>query len=149
MMQRSMFTVIPFAAGCMRRSARVLLLPALVIASLLLSACPEDPLGPDNRMALIAFGHCNYSQALRLTDLAIAGGDQHHIQRAWMLKVAILRDQGKLAAAEALYPELAAAWQAAKKSKLKASRRERDIDILIDIARNERRANGLATDCRP
>ncbi len=119
----------------------------LGMAAGLLSGCPEDPLGPDNRLALIAFGRCDDQQALQLADLAIARGDAHHIQRALMLKAAILRDRGDTSEAEAIYPELAKAWTAARKSELKTSRRERDISILIDIAHNERRANDLPTDC--
>lgn len=121
----------------------------LVAITPLLSGCPQDPMGPDNRMALIAFGRCDYAQALQLTDMAIERGDDMHIQRAWMLKAAILRDQGDTAAAEAIYPKLEATWKAAKKTDLKTSRRERDIAILIDIAHNDRRANGLAADCQP
>jgi hypothetical protein len=124
-----------------------LFLAGALLAALLLTGCPEDPMGPDNRMALIAFGHCDYRQALHLTEMALARGDDHHVQRAWMLKAAILRDQGAKAAAEALYPELNAAWKAARKTELKASRRERDIGILIDIAHNERRAKGLPLNC--
>jgi hypothetical protein len=121
----------------------------VIAASLLLSGCPEDPMGPDNRMALIALGQCHHAQALHLTDLALARGDAYQAQRAWMLKAAILRDSGALARAEALYPQLEAAWRAVKKTDLKPGRRERDIEIFLDIARNERRVNGLPDDCQP
>lgn len=127
----------------------VLAMAFLALISPLLGGCPEDPMGPDNRMALIALGHCDHAQALQLADSAIERGDAVHAQRAWMLKAAILRDQGRTDAAEALYPELEAAWRAARKTELNASRRERDIAILLDIARAERRANGLAVDCSP
>ncbi|WP_328983786.1 hypothetical protein [Thiorhodovibrio winogradskyi] len=132
----------------MKTASKALFLCCLASASLLLSGCPEDPMGPDNRMALIAFGRCDHQQALELTNRAIERGeDPHHIQRAWMLKAAILRDQGQMAALKTIYPQLDAAWKNARKSELSDSRRERDINILIDVAHNERRANRLAVDC--
>ena len=130
-----------------RQLARI---ASLAIAGALLSGCPEDPMGPENRMALIAFGRCDYQQALQLTERVIEQKqDIYHVQRAWMLKAAVLRDMGRTAEAEAIYPELEAAWKAARKSALKTSRRERDIAILIDIAQNERHSNGLPVECDP
>lgn len=129
------------------RPWRGVLLTGFIAAGVLLGGCPEDPMGPDNRLALIAFGRCQPEQALHLTDLAIKQGDAHQRQRAWMLKAAILRDSGDLSGAQALYPELEAAWMAVKKNPLQPSRRERDIRLLIDIAYQERRAHGLPGDC--
>ncbi|EIC21877.1 hypothetical protein [Thiorhodovibrio frisius] len=128
-----------------RQLARI---ASLAIAGALLSGCPADPMGPDNRMALIAFGRCDYQQAMQLTERVIEQEkDVYHVQRAWVLKAAILHDMGKTAAAEAIYPEIEAAWKAVRKSTLKTNRRERDIAIMIDIAHNERQSNGLPVDC--
>jgi hypothetical protein len=115
----------------------------------LLLGCGEDPLGPENRFALIAFGQCSYDQALMLAEQAIASDNADHIERGLMLKAAILRERGDTAAAEALYPEIAAAWERARDKTLKPSRREREIQLLIDIARAERHDKALAPDCRP
>ncbi|NEX15135.1 MAG: hypothetical protein C1943_00505 [Halochromatium sp.] len=118
------------------------------LSALLLSSCAEDPMGPENRFALIAFGQCSYDQALMLADQAIAKGNADNIERGLMLKAAILRDRGDLQAAEALYPEIDAAWQAAKEKPLSESRRLRDIQMFIDIAHAERHAKGLDPSCQ-
>jgi hypothetical protein len=106
-------------------------------------------MGPENRMALIAFGQCRLGPAMQLLDRVIAEGDANSRERALMLKVAMLREQGETAAAEALYPDLAAAWQARKDRALKERRRERDIGLFIDVVRAERRTRNLPVDCRP
>jgi len=118
------------------------------LSALLLSSCAEDPMGPENRFALIAFSQCSYDQALMLADQAIAKGNADNVERGLMLKVAILRDRGDLQAAEALYPEIDAAWQAAKEKPLSESRRLRDIQMFIDIAQAERQAKGLDPACQ-
>lgn len=123
------------------------LLFAGLCAGTLLLGCGEDPLGPENRFALVAFGQCSYDQALMLTDQAIARGNADNVERGLMLKAAILRDRGDQAAAEALYPQIAAAWERARDKPLKPSRRERELQILIDIARAERRAKELDPNC--
>ncbi|KAA6184171.1 hypothetical protein F2Q65_13345 [Thiohalocapsa marina] len=116
--------------------------------SLLLTGCGDDPLGADNRMALLALGKCRHDQALQMTDNAIARGTEHNAQKALLLQAAILRDQGDIAAAEVLYPRIAAAWESVKGRPLTEERRERDIRLFLDVARNERLANGLPPDCR-
>lgn len=121
---------------------------ASVFSMLLLSSCAEDPMGPENRFALIAFGQCSHAQALMLADQAIAKGNADNVERGLMLKAAILSDRGDLEAAEALYPEIDAAWQAAKEKPLSESRRTRDIQMFIDIAHAERRAKGLDPSCQ-
>jgi hypothetical protein len=118
-----------------------------VLGLLVLVGCSEDPLGPENRFALIAFGQCQHDQALMLVEQAIARGQPENIERALMLKAAILRDRGDLAASEALYPQIEAAWQAAKDKTLSTNRRERDIQMFIDIAQAERRTKGLDPGC--
>lgn len=123
------------------------LLSAL-LSALLLASCAEDPMGPENRFALIAFGQCSYDQALMLADQAIAKGNADNVERGLMLKAAILRDRGDPKAAEALYPEIDAAWQAAKEKPLSESRRLRDIQMFIDIAHAERHAKGLDPSCQ-
>jgi hypothetical protein len=120
--------------------------PALA-AAMLLGGCGEDPMGPDNRLALMALGKCRHAQALQLTDNAVARGNEHNIHRAWALKAAILRDMGDEAGAEAIYPRIEAAWEKAKGRTLSEARRERDIGLFLDVARAERLANGLAEDC--
>ncbi len=119
-----------------------------VLSALILSSCAEDPMGPENRFALIAFGQCGYDQALMLVDQAVTKGNADNVERGLMLKAAILRDRGDLAASEALYPEIGAAWQAAKEKTLSDSRRERDIQMLIDVAHAERHAKGLDPSCQ-
>jgi hypothetical protein len=115
--------------------------------SAMLAGCSEDPLGPENRFALIAFGQCSYDQALMLAEQAIAGGNADNVERGLTLKAAILRDRGDTAAAEALYPEIEAAWERAREKPLSPSRRERAIQMLIDIAHAERRAKGMDPNC--
>jgi hypothetical protein len=119
----------------------------IVLGTLLLAGCPNDPMGPDIRLALLALGQCNHDAALKLADNGIAAGDDNNRERGLMLKAAILRDRGETAAAEALYPDIAEAWKARKGSTLKDSRRERDIGLYLDVARAERRARGLPEDC--
>ncbi|WP_201246184.1 hypothetical protein [Halochromatium salexigens] len=114
---------------------------------LLLISCAEDPMGAENRFALMALNQCNHGQALMLVDQAIERGNAENVERALMLKAAILRDRGDTAAAEALYPAIDAAWEAAKEKSLSASRRERDIQMFIDIAQAERHALGLDATC--
>jgi len=128
-----------------RHSALLKLVPLLIL--LLLAGCGEDPMGPDNRMALLAFGQCRYDQALQLTDNAIERGSEPNVQQALMLKAAILRDQGDSAGAQALYPRIDDTWEAVKRRALSTERRERDIALFIDIAQRERIAQGLAPDC--
>lgn len=122
---------------------------AAALAALLATGCGEDPLGPDTRLALIAFGQCRYDQAMQLTENAIARGTPQNVSRARLLQAAILRDRGDTAAAEALNPAIDAAWQAARHGALKPERRERDIRLFIEVARAERQAHGLAPDCSP
>jgi hypothetical protein len=122
------------------------LLPGL-LAALLLTGCGEDPMGPDNRLALLALSKCRHAQALQLADNAIARGNAQNIHRGWALKAAILRDMGEEADAEALYPRIAEAWEAAKGRTLTPERRERDIGLFLDVARAERVAQGLSPDC--
>lgn len=119
-----------------------------MLSALLLSSCAEDPMGPENRFALIAFSQCSYDQALMLADQAIAKGNADNVERGLMLKAAVLRDRGDLEGSQALYPEIDAAWQSAKEKPLSASRRERDIQMFIDIAHAERRAKGLDPSCQ-
>ena len=69
------------------------------------------------------------------------------MQRALLLKAAILRDAGDEAAAEALYPRVGEAWNAVKKRDLTPERREREIGLFLEVAKQERRVNGLPTDC--
>jgi hypothetical protein len=130
-----------------QRLSRPLLGAMLALA--LLTSCSEDPLGPENRFALMAFSQCNHAQALMLVEQAIENGNLDNRERGLMLKAAILRDQGETAAAEALYPEIEEAWQRAKKKSLSPQRRERDIQMLIDIAQAERYAKKLDPSCRP
>lgn len=127
---------------------RVIGLACTLVATALLGGCSEDPLGPENRFALIAFGQCSHRQALMLVDQAIARGNADNIERGLMMKAAILRDQGDSAAAEALYPEIDAAWAAAKGKALSPNRRARDIQMYIDIAKAERHAKGLDPECK-
>jgi hypothetical protein len=127
--------------------SRAVLSATLALA--LLAGCSEDPLGPENRFALIAFSQCNHAQALMLVEQAIKRGNLENKERGLMLKAAILRDQGETGAAEALYPEIEEAWQKAKQKSLSPQRRERDIQMLIDIAHAERYAKKLDPSCRP
>lgn len=119
----------------------------LLAALALLAGCGEDPMGPDNRLALLALSKCRHAQALQLTENAIARGNEHNIHRGWALKAAILRDMGDTQGAQALYPRIAEAWEAAKGRTLTPARRERDIRLFLDVARAERVAMGLAEDC--
>jgi hypothetical protein len=120
---------------------------SVALFCLLLAGCGEDPMGPDNRLALLALGKCRHAQALQLTDNAIERGNEHNIHRAWALKAAILRDMGDTAGAQALYPRIEAAWEAAKGRTLTEARRERDIGLFLQVARAERQTHGLAPDC--
>ncbi len=120
---------------------------AALLPLLLLTGCGEDPMGPDNRLALMALGKCRHAQALQLADNAIAQGTEKNVHRAWALKAAILRDLGDEAGAQGLYPEIAAAWEAAKGRTLTEARRERDIRLFLDVARSERLAQGLSENC--
>jgi hypothetical protein len=125
-------------------------LPTLLLLTLPLlplGGCGEDPMGPDNRLALMALTKCRHDQALQLADNAIARGNAQNVHRAWALKAAILRDRGDTGAAEKLYPEIAAAWEAAKGRTLTDARRERDIGLFLEVARAERLAQGLSEDC--
>jgi hypothetical protein len=122
-------------------------LAAALTAALLAGGCGEDPLGPDNRMAVLAFGKCLHAQALQLADNAIATGSAENIYRGLALKVAILRDLGDTIGAEALYPQLEQAWEAAEERTLTEYRRERDIGLFIDVARAERQVQGMNADC--
>lgn len=122
-------------------------LVALALAGALLGGCPEDPLGPDNRMALLAFGRCDHAQAVQFAARAIASEDPRYVQRAWMLKLAMARDQGDSDAALAISAQLETAWANARGGTLTAARRERELGILSDIAHQERRAQGLPADC--
>jgi len=119
----------------------------LLLAGLLLSGCGEDPMGPDNRLALMALSECRHTQALQLTDNAIARGNEQNVHRAWALKAAILRDLGDTKGAQALYPKIAAAWEAAKARTLTDARRERDIGLFLEVAHAERHTKGLPADC--
>jgi len=119
----------------------------IAATALTLTGCPDDPMGPEVRLAMVALGQCKYDTALKLVDHAISGGDENYRERALMLKAAILRDQGDTAGAEALYPAIAEAWKTRKDSTLKPSRRERDIGLYLDAARGQRRSNGLPEDC--
>jgi hypothetical protein len=121
--------------------------PALLLGALLVNGCGEDPMGPDNRLALMALTKCRYDHALQLTDNAIASGSEKNVHRAWALKAAILRDRGDTAGAEALYPRIAEAWEAAKGRTLTEYRRERDIGLFVDVARAERQAQGMSPEC--
>ncbi len=119
----------------------------LLLAGLLLSSCGEDPMGPDNRLALMALSECRHALALQLTDNAIARGNEQNVHRAWALKAAILRDLGDTKGAQALYPEIAAAWESAKGRTLTEARRERDIGLFLEVAHAERQTKGLPADC--
>jgi len=125
------------------RLALLTIIPIL----LLVNGCGEDPIGPDNRMALRALGQCRHAQALQLTDNAIERGSARNAQQALMLKAAILRDQGANAAAEALNPRIAKSWEAVKRRPLPPKQREHEIAVFIDVARNERIAQGLSPNC--
>jgi hypothetical protein len=130
----------------MQPNRRLRLLSILAIL-LLLSSCGDDPIGPDNRMALRALGQCRHAQALQLTDNAIERGSARNALQALMLKAAILRDQGENAAVDALYPRIAETWEAVKRRALPPEQREREIAIFIDVARNERIAQGFSPNC--
>lgn len=127
-----------------RRGAHLALALMVVLA---LIGCAEDPMGAENRFALMALSQCNHAQALMLVEQAIERGNADNVERGLMLKAAILRDRGDNAAAEALYPRIEAAWQAAKEKPLSASRRERDLRMFLDIAQAERHAQGLDANC--
>jgi hypothetical protein len=129
------------------RTRYAVTLSSMLLAGLLLAGCGEDPMGPDNRLALMALGKCRHAQALQLTDNAIARGNANNIHRAWALKAAILRDMGDTEGAEALYPQIEAAWEAAKGRTLTDARRERDIGLFQEVARAERQSHGFAADC--
>jgi len=118
-----------------------------IVPILLLGSCGNDPIGMDNRMALRAFGLCQHAQALQLTDNVIERGRERNAQQALMLKAAILQDQGENVAAEALYPRIAETWEAVKRRALPPEQREREIAVFIDVARNERIAQGLSPTC--
>lgn len=135
----------------MYQTTRIRMRGALAISSLLLGllagGCGEDPMGPDNRLALMALGKCRHAQALQLADNAIARGNEHNVHRGWALKAAILRDMDDTRGAEAIYPEIAEAWETAKGRTLTEARRERDIGLYLDVAHAERQVNGLGVDC--
>jgi hypothetical protein len=114
---------------------------------LVLTGCGDDPLGPDNRMALLALGQCEHELALQLTDNALERGSPPNVHRALLLRAAILRDLGDAHGERALYPRIDEAWRGVKRRELKPARRERDIQMFIDVARNERRARGLEPGC--
>jgi hypothetical protein len=126
------------------RYGRAVLVFVFVLA---LSSCSEDPMGAENRFALMALSQCHYEQALLLVEQAIEHGNADNVERALMLKAAILRDRGDTAAAEALYPAIDAAWEAAKEKSLSASRRERDIQMFLDVVQAERHAKGIDAAC--
>ncbi|QQO54220.1 MAG: hypothetical protein N838_13570 [Thiohalocapsa sp. PB-PSB1] len=119
----------------------------IITAILLFGGCSRDPIGADNRMAQRALGQCRHEQALQLTDNAIERGSERNAQQALMLKAAILRDRGDQAAAEALYPQITETWEAIKRRTLSPEQREREIRMFIDVARNERIAQGIAANC--
>lgn len=131
----------------LHRRPRRFALPALALM-LTLGSCSEDPMGAENRFALMALSQCNYEQALLLVEQAIERGNADNVERGLMLKAAILRDRGDNAAAEALYPALEVAWEAAKGKSLSANRREREIKMFLDIARAERHVKGLDAACK-
>ncbi len=112
-----------------------------------LGGCGKDPMGPENRMALLAFGQCQYERALELTDFAIEQGSDKNAHRALLLQAAIYRDLGQPKAAEALYPAITTQWAAMDKGHLSGSKRERDIQLMLDIALEERRLRELPADC--
>ena len=136
-----------FAAGPIPSPLVAAALASALAASLVLVGCGEDPLGADNRMALLALGKCRHDQALQLTENAMQRGNEHNVQQSLMLQAAILRDRGDASAEQALYPKIAEAWEAVKRRALTPERRERDIRLFIDVARDERLAQGLAPDC--
>lgn len=115
---------------------------------LLLAACQKDPLGPENRMAMMALTQCRHDQALLLTDAALARGNEHNRLRALLVKAAILRDRGDAAAAEVLVPAIDAAWVESKRSQPTPARRERDIGLYLQVAQADRQARGIAPDCQ-
>jgi hypothetical protein len=119
-----------------------------MLALALLAGCSEDPLGPENRFALIAFSQCNHAQALMLVEQAIEQGNPDNKERGLMLKAAILRDQGDTVAAEALYPAIAKSWEQARGKSLSPQRREREIKMLVNIAHAERHAKNIDPKCR-
>lgn len=119
----------------------------LALLALLLSGCPKDPLGADNRLALVALGQCQHAQALLLTERAIAVGSKHNVQQAQMLRAAILLDGGDRAGAESLYPAIDAAWEAARGKALTPARRARELRLFRDVARDQRISAGLPPDC--
>lgn len=113
----------------------------------LLSGCGEDPIGPENRLALMAWGRCQPQEAQRLSDAALSSTAPETRYHALVLKAAMRREAGDTAGAEALYPRMEAEWQAAKDKPLKERRRERDIKMRQTIAESERHMHGFATDC--
>lgn len=120
---------------------------AIVAVIGLLNGCGEDPMGPENRLALMAWGRCQPDEALRLADLALAKPEPEARYHALVLKAAMRREAGDSTGAEALYPRLAAEWQAAKDRTLSERRRERDIAMRLTIAESERHMHGHAPDC--
>lgn len=142
-------SMLPRALAAAPAPALTSALASALAASLLLVGCGEDPLGADNRMALLALGKCRHDQALQLTANAMQRGNAHNVQQSLMLQAAILRDRGDSNTEQALYPKIAEAWDAVKRSPLTPERRERDIRIFLDVARDERLANGMDPDCAP
>lgn len=127
-----------------RRPALPLAVVAVIVS---LAGCSEDPMGPENRLALLAWGRCQPEEALRLADAALTSPAPETRYHALVLKAAMRREAGDIAGAEALYPRMAAEWQAAKEKPLNERRRERDIAMRLTIAESERHMHGFAPDC--
>jgi hypothetical protein len=113
----------------------------------LTAGCGEDPMGHENRLALLAWGRCQPDEAERLVAAALAGSEPEARYHALVLKAAMRREAGDSAGAAALYPQMAAEWEAAKDKPLNERRRERDITMRLKIAESERHMQGLAADC--
>lgn len=121
------------------------LLALLLLLSL--TACGPDPLGPDNRMALIALGRCESVEALTWVAAAKTRGSDQNVYQSLLLNAAILLEHGETAAAEALYPAIEAQWRAMKGRSLSPDKRDRTIDLFLAIVRDERVRHGLGENC--